>query len=175
MAPVLMCFFVLLMCLAVQVHSIPVHGSWFEPSRRPYSKNGQIPPQNKKAEMTELLSENLENIRELPRDAYVHNRVQFTLEPESGKGPLTNSRTKSPRRLKRSVYDLFKAPAVDQEITNIHLTKCTDFEEIHYCHNGGKCAYIPQLELKTCRYPHIFCYYYFHLFIYFVHVLLISL
>ncbi|XP_061168564.1 uncharacterized protein LOC133177632 [Saccostrea echinata] len=147
MDSVLMWFLVFIMLLAVQVKSVPVQSNKSGPKSRTFS--GQI--QNQIPEVTKIESENMER----QRDAYVYNRVQFTLPSSSDTESVlsqTNTHTKSPRRHRRS--SIFSRSIVVQEIRrNSHLTDCTEWENRHYCHNGGKCAYIPKLELKTCRCP----------------------
>ncbi|XP_062572376.1 pro-neuregulin-2, membrane-bound isoform-like [Saccostrea cucullata] len=146
MDSVLMWLLVFTMLLAVQVKSVPVQNNKSGPKTRTFS--GQI--QNQMSQVTKIESENMEK----PRDAYVYNRVQLTL-PSSDKNSVlsqTDTLTKSSRRHRRS--SIFSRSIVVQEIhRNSHLTDCTEWENRSYCHNGGKCAYIPKLDLKTCRCP----------------------
>lgn len=148
MDSVLMCFIVLLMCLAVEVYSVPLHGARFESKTRPYSDNGLTRTQNKKSEMTKIVSKHFVDARKLQSDAYVYNRAQLTLNHNR---LLSDSRTKRPRRMRRSFFD--ETTIVVQEGRKNPLTKCDPFAERHYCHNNGKCSYIPSLDLKTCRCP----------------------
>lgn len=143
MDSVLMCFIVLLMCLAVEVYSIPLHGAGFKPNTRPYINNGLIRPQNKKSEMANSVSEHLVDARDVQSDAYVYNRAQPTLNHNR---LLSDSRTKRPKRIRRSFI-------IVQEGKKNPLTRCDPFAERHYCHNNGICGYIPSLDLKTCRCP----------------------
>lgn len=145
MDSVLMCFIVLLMCLAVEVYSIPLHGAGFEPHTRPYRNNGLIRPQNKKSEMANIVSEHLVDARDVQSDAYVYNRAQSTLNHNR---LLSDSRTKRLKRIRRSLFD---TTIIVHEGKKNPLTRCDPHAERHYCHNNGVCSYIPSLELKTCR------------------------
>lgn len=149
-----MCFIVFLMLLAVQVSTVPVRGSAFGHKTMRHSFNGQTPVVRTKIPgASATVSKNMGYFREQQRDPYVYNHVQFTLPSSSEKNSdqtHSNVRTKSLRRIRRSFFPL-KAPVVIQEIRNSHLTNCNEWEDRHYCHNDGKCAYIPQLDLKTCR------------------------
>lgn len=146
MDSVLMCFIVLLMCLAVEVYSIPLHGAGFEPHTRPYRNNGLNRPQNKKSEMANIVSEHLVDARDVQSDAYVYNRAQSTLNHRL----LSDSRTKRLKRIRRSLFD---TTIIVHEGKKNPLTRCDPHAERHYCHNNGVCSYIPSLELKTCRCP----------------------
>jgi hypothetical protein len=149
-----MCFIVFLMFLAVQVSTVPVRGSAFGHKVRRNSYNGQTSVvQTKISGTSATVSKDMGNFREQLRDPFVYNHVQLTLPSSTDKNSdetHSNLRTNSPRRIRRSFFPL-KAPVVIQEIRNNHLTNCNEWEDRHYCHNDGKCAYIPQLDLKTCR------------------------